>query len=82
MGKITYHGNSNGYNNPMCNEHVDAHYTQQNTVTDKDRLTGKKHVCFIKFLHVSGMLHERIKTQRSDQGRKVLCLLDKEIKHL
>lgn len=45
----------------------------------RQRLIEEKQSNFIEFLHVQGSHHKSIKTWRSDQSRKFLCLWDKEM---
>ena len=42
----------------------------------------EKHTNFIEVLHIHGSLHEKMKTQRSDQSRRLLHLLDKKTVNL
>lgn len=46
-------------------------------INQEKRLTGEKPTSFIEFLYIHGSLHKRMKTQRDDQSRKLLHLLDK-----
>lgn len=49
------------------------------TESDKDRLMEKKQANFTEFFFCvcTGHLHKRMKTWKSDQSRKFLCLLNK-----
>lgn len=48
-------------------------------LTLRQKSTGEEHTSIAKILHVDGSLHKRTETQRNDQSRKLIYLLDTEM---